>query len=210
MGTWWIMEISFITFWTVFSSLMRRASKQPLKYFEVKQSLLYEWVRLASCTYPPSDVIIEKSDISLIKMSISFFTCRGYEVRVHDRGCSNLDKHDPIERICFYRRCRDSWYRRTNVWTPDVWRRNRPKTIRKGPKAPKGATRNKLTGRPAMNFFYKRPFFFFIVIGFSFFCSKFVPNFTWKFCRNLFTKEDKLQLRIARLFIHFAERHYHV
>ena len=130
------------------------------------------WMSTVSIMYiPPSDVIIEKSDISLIKMSISFFTCRGYEVRVHDRGCSNLDKHDPIERICFYRRCRDSWYRRTNVWTPDVWRRNRPKTIRKGPKAPKGATRNKLTGRPAMNFFYKRPFFFFIVIWFSFFCS---------------------------------------
>jgi hypothetical protein len=57
---------------------------------------------------PPRDVIIEKSDISLIKMETSFFTCRECEARVHDRGCSSLDKHDLDERICFYRRRRDS------------------------------------------------------------------------------------------------------
>ena len=120
---------------------------------------------------PPSDVIIEKSDISLIEMNTSFFTCRGHEAQDHDRGCSSLDKHDPGERICFYRRRYDSWYRRMNVWTTPYWRRKRPKTIRKGQLAPKRATRNKLTDGPAMNFFYKRPFLFFIVIGFSFFCS---------------------------------------
>ncbi len=143
-------------------------------------------MRTVSIMYiPPRDVIIEKSNISLIKMNTSFFTCRGYEARVHDRGCSSLDKHDPGERICFYRRRRDSWCRRMNVWTMDDWRRKRPKTIRKGQQAPKRGTRNKLTGRPSMNFFCKRPFFFFIVFWFSFLCSRFVSNFSWKFCRKL-------------------------